>query len=99
MTRENSVFNYYKKLIALRKEYEIIVYGDYNLLFPEDNDLFIYERNLEGKKLLVACNFSENEREFDFDCVKNGELLINNYEDFNLNNKKLRPFEAVVVFC
>ena len=99
VARENSVFNYYKKLIALRKEYEIIVYGDYNLLLPEDNDLFIYERSLKGKKLLVACNFSENEREFDFDCVKNGELLINNYEDFNLNNKKLRPFEAVVLFC
>ena len=99
VARENSVFNYYKKLIALRQEYEIIVYGDYNLLLPEDNDLFIYERSLKGKKLLVACNFSENEREFDFDCVKNGELLINNYEDFNLNNKKLRPFEAVVLFC
>ena len=99
MTRENSVFNYYKKLIALRKEYEIIVYGDYNLLLPEDKDLFVYERSLDGKKLLVVCNFSENEREFDFDTLKNGKILINNYEEFNLNNKKLRPFEAVVVFC
>ena len=97
MARENSVFNYYKKLIALRKEYEIIVYGDYNLLLPEDEDLFVYERNLDGKKLLVACNFSENEREFDFDTVKNGKILTNNYEEFNLINKKLRPFEAVVV--
>ena len=98
VTRENSVFNYYKKLISLRKEYEIIVYGDYNLLLPEDSDLFVYERSLDGKKLLVVCNFSENEREFDFNAVKNGKILINNYTDFNLNNKKLRPFEAVVVF-
>ena len=97
MARENSVFNYYKKLIALRKEYEIIVYGDYNLLLPEDEDLFVYERSLDGKKLLVACNFSENEREFDFDTVKNGKILTNNYEEFNLINKKLRPFETVVV--
>ena len=97
MARENSVFNYYKKLIALRKEYEIIVYGDYNLLLPEDKDLFVYERSLDGKKLLVACNFSENEREFDFDTVKNGKILTNNYEEFNLINKKLRPFETVVV--
>ena len=97
MARENSVFNYYKKLIALRKEYEIIVYGDYNLLLPEDEDLFVYERSLDGKKLLIACNFSENEREFDFDTVKNGKILTNNYEEFNLINKKLRPFEAVVV--
>ena len=97
MARENSVFNYYKKLIALRKEYEIIVYGDYNLLLPEDEDLFVYERSLDGKKLLVACNFSENERKFDFDSVKNGKILTNNYEEFDLINKKLRPFETVVV--
>ena len=99
VARENSVFNYYKKLIALRKEYEIIVYGDYNLLLPEDSDLFIYERSLNGQKLLVACNFSEKDREFDFDTLKNGKILINNYEEFNLNNKKLRPFETVVVLC
>ena len=99
IAREDSVFNYYKKLIALRKEHEIIVYGDYNLLLLEDEDLFIYERSFENKKLLVACNFSENKREFDFDSVKDGKLLINNYKDFNLNNKKLRPFEAVVVCC
>ena len=97
MARENSVFNYYKKLIALRKEYEIIVYGDYNLLLLEDEDLFVYERSLDGKKLLIACNFSENEREFDFDTVKNGKILTNNYEEFDLINKKLRPFETVVV--
>ena len=99
IAREDSVFNYYKKLIALRKEYEIIVYGDYNLLLPEDKDLFVYERSLDGKKLLVACNFSENEREFDFGVAKNGKVLINNYKDFSLNNKKLKPFEAVVVCC
>lgn len=97
IAREDSVFNYYKKLIALRKEYEIIVYGDYNLLLPEDKDLFVYERSLDGKKLLVACNFSEKEREFDFSPVKNGKVLINNYEGFSLENKKLRPYEAVAV--
>lgn len=97
IAREDSVFNYYKKLIALRKEYEIIVYGDYNLLLPEDKDFFVYERSLDGKKLLVACNFSEKEREFDFSPAKNGKVLINNYEGFSLENKKLRPYEAAAV--
>ena len=95
--REDSVFNYYKKLIALRKKYEIIVYGDYKLLFPEDEELFVYERSLEGKKLLVVCNFSENEREFDFSIVKDGQILINNYKDFNMENNKLRAFETAVI--
>lgn len=95
--REDSVFNYYKKLIALRKKYEIIVYGDYKLLFPEDEELFVYERSLEGKKLLVVCNFSENEREFDFSMVRDGQILINNYKDFNMENNKLRVFETAVI--
>ena len=95
--REDSVFNYYKKLIALRKKYEIIVYGDYKLLFPEDEELFVYERSLEGKKLLVVCNFSENEREFDFSMVRDGQILINNYKDFNMENNKLRAFETAVI--
>ena len=95
--REDSVFNYYKKLISLRKEYEIIVYGDYNLLLPEDEELFVYERNLNGNKLLVVCNFSENEREFNFDTMHTGKILVNNYKEFNTIENKLRPFEAVVV--
>ena len=95
--REDSVFNYYKKLISLRKEYEIIVYGDYNLLLPEDEELFVYERNLNGNKLLVVCNFSENERDFDFDTMHTGKILVNNYKEFNTIENKLRPFEAVVV--
>ncbi|MGP1612602.1 MAG: glycoside hydrolase family 13 protein [Catonella sp.] len=99
MEREDSVFNYYKKLIALRKDYEIIVYGDYNLLFPEDEDLFVYERNLGEQKLLVACNFSEKEREFDFDKINAGKILVNNYKEFDAIVNKLRPFEAVVVLC
>ena len=99
MEREDSVFNYYKKLIALRKDHEIIVYGDYNLLFPEDKDLFVYERNLGEQKLLVACNFSEKEREFDFDKINAGKILVNNYKEFDAIVNKLRPFEAVVVLC
>ena len=84
-------------MIALRKKYEIIVYGDYKLLFPEDEELFVYERSLEGKKLLVVCNFSENEREFDFSMVRDGQILINNYKDFNMENNKLRAFETAVI--
>ena len=59
---ENSVFNYYKKLIELRKKHEIIVYGDYTLIL-EDNDgyLCIYKKTNRMRHLLVICNFSEND--------------------------------------
>lgn len=52
----DSVFSYYKKLIRLRHENEIIVYGDYKLLAPEDEALFIYTRMLGTQRLMVLCN-------------------------------------------
>ena len=57
----DSVFHYYKKLIALRRESkwsDVIVYGDYKLLAPEDKAVFAYTRSIEGKKLLVVCNMT-----------------------------------------
>ena len=52
-----SVFYHYQKLIQLRKEHEVMVYGTYQLLFPEDEDLYIYTRTLEEEKWLIICNF------------------------------------------
>lgn len=46
-----SVFYHYQKLIQLRKEHEVMVYGTYQLLFPEDEDLYIYTRTLGGGKM------------------------------------------------
>ena len=46
---KESVFNYYKELIRLRKEHELIVWGDYKELLPHDPQLFVYERSYKGK--------------------------------------------------
>ncbi len=57
----DSVFHYYQKLIALRRESEyknLIVYGRYHLLAPEDESVFAYTRELEGQKLFVVCNMT-----------------------------------------
>ena len=58
MQREDSVFAYYKKLILLRKKMDIITFGDFELLLPNDPDLFIYTRRYGQEEMLVACNFS-----------------------------------------
>ncbi len=58
---EDSVFYYYRKLIQLRRSSEwseVIVYGDYDLLLPEDEAVFAYMRSLNGRRLLVLCNLS-----------------------------------------
>jgi oligo-1,6-glucosidase len=94
---ENSIFYYYQKLIQLRKEHEIIVYGKYQLILPENEDIFAYTRIFEDERLLILCNFSEKEIAYNLPEEFSGEkkLLICNYAD-NDSNKVLRPYEAKV---
>ena len=97
LKREDSVFNYYKKLIRLRKENEIIVYGNYELLLPEDENIFAYVRSLDGKKLLTVCNFSKSEQKFDFQGYENAEILISNYNRDARKDGILKPYEVTVL--
>ncbi len=97
--RETSVFYYFRKLIRLRRENEVIVYGTYDLLLPESEEIYAYTRTLGDEKLLVACNFTAKEVSFDMpEEFLGGEILIGNYEDAEIEkNVKLQPYEAVVV--
>ena len=99
LANPNSVFYYYQKLIQLRKEKEIIVYGTYDLLIPESEELYVYTRTLGEEKLLVVCNFSENEVELDIpEEFRKGSYLISNYETRPVENTmKLRAYESFVV--
>lgn len=97
LKREDSVFNYYKKLIRLRKENEIIVYGNYELLLPDDENIFAYVRSLDGKKLLTVCNFSKSEQKFDFQGYEDAEVLISNYNRDAGEDGILKPYEATVL--
>ncbi|WP_455618186.1 glycoside hydrolase family 13 protein [Eisenbergiella sp.] len=98
--REDSVFSFYKKLVALRKERPVIVYGDYRLLEPESEELFVYERGLEKERLLVVCNFTERELSWELPEEMKGhrsELVIANYPDAQwADTLTLRAYEAVV---
>lgn len=97
LKREDSVFHYYQKLIRLRKENEIIVYGNYELLLPEDENIFAYKRTLDNKKLLVVCNFSKSEQKFDFQGYENAKVLISNYNRDAGEDGILKPYEATVL--
>ncbi|WP_433923513.1 glycoside hydrolase family 13 protein [Paenibacillus taichungensis] len=91
----HSIYHYYKTLIQLRKEHEVIIYGDYELLYPEDTNLFAYTRTLGDTKLLVLCNFYGNTVTFDIpeQFREDKTLLISNYADVHSENE-LRPYEA-----
>ena len=99
INREDSVFKYYKKLIKIRHESELIVYGTYDLILDDDKDIYAYIRTLGDEKLIVYCNFSENTREVELpEEFTNGKVLISNYSDAKVNHKiTLRPYEAIVI--
>lgn len=96
----DSILNYYKKMIQIRKEHELFVYGTYDLLFPDDTKLFVYTRTLENKQAIVICNFSEEETDFTRPeelVMKHSQLLLANYP--NVENElpveiTLKPYEA-----
>ncbi|WDU82462.1 glycoside hydrolase family 13 protein [Caloramator sp. Dgby_cultured_2] len=97
---KNSIFYYYKRLIELRKKYSVIVYGDINLLFEDDEKIFAYTRHFEGQNLLVLMNFSKDEVEINLPkelLEKDMKLLISNYDEEKLQEKMhFRPYEARV---
>ena len=95
----NSILNYYKKLIKVYKEYGTIVReGVYKDILPKDKNLFVYERKLDNKILLVVSNFSKRE-------IKTN--ILNNYKDYNrkvlLNNYQeefdvIKPYQSVLYY-
>ncbi|NRT75359.1 glycoside hydrolase family 13 protein [Clostridium beijerinckii] len=97
---ENSIFNYYKKLIKIRKSNPVVVYGKYELMLEENKEIFAYTRTLENEMLLVICNFTGNETEFVLERkfeFKSKELLISNYnvnEDDWIDSIELKPYES-----
>lgn len=101
MEREDSVFHYYQRLISLRKKYEIIVYGDYRLLLPDSEELYVYMRSYEGQKLLVICNFTEKDVSYEMPqelSGRTGKVLISNYGRNELGNSViLAPYECAAV--
>jgi oligo-1,6-glucosidase len=103
LRRADSVFCHYKKLIAMRHHYEVIVYGHYQLLLEDDPDLFVYTRDLDARRLLVVCNFSEHNRIYVPDEVfRNAEVLIHSgpgIEDCTPREENgiLRPYESYVL--
>ena len=99
----NSIFNHYRKLIAFRKSHPVAVYGDYKEHFEDSKDLYVYERNLDGKRLLVICSFSDKTVGFwapeGFDLTK-GKLVLTNYMENNMhgNGFTMRPYETRVYY-
>lgn len=95
----DSILNYYRKLVQLRKEYKIIAEGQIKFFDIGNEKVFAYERTLNLEKLVVICNFSCNEEKFN-NVFVDGDILISNYRQSpnkKNNTEILRPYEAIVI--
>lgn len=96
---KNSVFYTYQKLISLRKENELLVFGEFTLLLPKHPTIFAYERTYQNETWLVVANFSEKSTELSLskqsDII---EPIISNYtkQSYDLSDLHLKPYET---FC
>ena len=92
---ENSILRFYQKLIRFKSSDEVAVYGNFEELLEEDEQLYVYKRTLEDKAFLVICNFSDKDKAFDMIEYQDKEMLFHNCE--NDSNTYLIPYEARVI--
>lgn len=95
---ENSIYNYYKKLISVHKDYQLVKTGVYKDLKPKHSKLYAYERRKDNELLLVISNFSK--KPLKHNILKkykdyNKTVLLNNYADMEEAN--LKPYQSVLL--
>ena len=94
----DSLLNFYRELLRFRREDPIAVYGDYRELMPRDKQRYVYERNYQGRRLLVICSFTSEQLRFEAPAgteLERGRLLFCNYETGFVfgNGFTMRPYE------
>ncbi|MBR2684205.1 MAG: alpha-glucosidase C-terminal domain-containing protein, partial [Atopobiaceae bacterium] len=91
-----SVFSHYRRLIALRHESDLVVHGTFRLLLPESEELFVYERLLGDKRMLVACNFCDHEVAFDLPATYENAKPVDAATNYAQPGEPgvLRPYES-----
>jgi oligo-1,6-glucosidase len=91
-----SVLNYFRKIVQLRKNNPVLVYGKYTLLDKNNPDVYAYTREWQGKKMLVLLNFSSKAAKANTGMDTNkAKLLISNYQTASADGT-LQPYEAVI---
>lgn len=96
---DDSILNFYKKMIKIKKSSKCLIYGKYNLILEDDTNIFAYERILNDEKFLVICNLKSESSNYKYErlTLKYENLILSNYNvdaHKDLNNFELKPWEA-----
>ncbi|MEF2290939.1 alpha-glucosidase [Virgibacillus dokdonensis] len=96
----NSIFYYYQQLIALRKQEPTIIYGKFDLLLEDNEEIFAYTRTHQEDTLLVVCNFTDQQQTCELSNVpESKEILITNEPTKTMHSVRqftLHPYEAFI---
>ena len=87
----NSIYSFYKKMISIRKQEDILVYGDFEEIKTVD-DVIGYKRTYQGQEIICLCNFTNTEQSIP---ETQGNILLDNYN--NYNNTTLKPYQFVMI--
>ena len=96
---DGPIFKFYKELIRLRKEMPIISEGSYQPALEDSQQVYAFERHLDGQKLLVLNNFYGSEAEVAIPAeYQSGRVLLSNYDDAELAEKvSLKPYQTLAI--
>ncbi|MFE3869897.1 alpha-glucosidase [Flavobacterium sp. ZS1P70] len=95
----NSVLNYFRKMVKLRKNNPVLVYGKYTLLDKDNPNVYAYARELDGKKFIVLLNFSDTDAPYNigFSTLKS-KIILGNYKSWKgIKANILQPYEAQII--
>jgi oligo-1,6-glucosidase len=95
----NSILNYFRSMVKLRKQNDVLIYGDYELLDADNPDIYAYNRTLNNENILVLLNFKDHDSNIELQEIGAiNEVMINNYSTVKISNNKiqLKPYQAVL---
>lgn len=99
LAEKDSVFATYQQLIQYRKDHDIVVKGDFQLLYPDHPAVFAYKRQWQDDAFVVFANVSEEEQTVDVAELSLNDVIINNYDEVTVRDGQLtlEPYQAIAI--
>lgn len=96
---DDSILNYYRRLIKLRKKYKVISHGDYLKMEVDNRNIYAFKRKYMNEEIIVISNFYSGYESVSIDINKKYDVLISNYHEVKIGNQiELRPYETIVLY-
>ena len=92
--QKDSIYHYYKALIALRKSAQTLIHGDFSPIYMKRN-LFVYKRTLDHESYIIVANMSDKNKYIPLHLK--GTVILSNYNRRSLDNNYLEPYESIIL--